>query len=189
MWLVLFLCHGVQCFDCVPSREMHVLSGDKKSAASQETAAKRMSKLEEQRRLLEKNLDYMYPWRQNKPTSTGMSFKQHKAVKFTTATEKACKPGSDPAVSPLLSVGVSDLEYSMEPRNFSRGLSKPLLRAAPIVATPLDSAENVDVPVDTDNLAQIWTTGGTAISTQEETKMQTFYDELVSVLLQFCIVI
>ena len=164
----------------------------------------------------------MYPWRQKNPACTGISFIQHTASSVSTTTEKACINLDPPIhVSPLLSVGISDLEYSMEPRNFSRGPSKPLLTAAPVVAArldsaenvdvpvvqnfsqsaskplltaapvvtaPLDSAENVDVPVDTDKSRKILSANdrppvaaSSAISAEDEAKVETFYDELVSI--------
>ena len=80
----------------------------------------------------------------------------------------------------------------MEPRNFSRGPSKLLFGTAPVVAgAPRDVAENVDVPVDADHSTQILSANVSAIPTiaacsaiiaKEETKVETFYDELVSVL-------
>ena len=48
-----------------------------KESEGSESSAKKTSKLQEQRRLLAKDLDSMYPWRQKMPTSTGMSFIQH----------------------------------------------------------------------------------------------------------------
>lgn len=55
----------------------HVCRLEHKESEGSESSTKKTSKLQEQRRLLAKDLDSMYPWRQNMPTSTGMSFIQH----------------------------------------------------------------------------------------------------------------
>ena len=199
LFIVFILDDVVQCFNCdsCTCREEHVQLGHEESADI-ESSSKKSSKLEAQRRLLEKHLDDMYPWRQKKPTSTGMSFIQHTAFNVGVTTEKASIHRDSPP-GPLLSVGIRDLEYSMEPRNFSRGPSKLLSSTAPVVgAAPLDSAGEVDAPVDSDNSTQVsstndsaipTTTAWSAITTEEETKVQTFYDELVSVLPVLFIVI
>ena len=80
----------------------------------------------------------------------------------------------------------------MEPRNFSRGPSKLLFGTAPVVAgAPWDVARTIDVPVDADHSTQILSAHVSALPTiaacsailaKEETKVETFYDALVSVL-------
>ena len=74
---VVFILDDVQCFDYGSNVCVRVCRLEHKESDGGESSTKRTSKLQQQRRLLAKDLDSMYPWRQKMPTSTGMSFIQH----------------------------------------------------------------------------------------------------------------
>lgn len=160
----------------------------RKESAGHKSYGKETSKLEKHRRVLEKDLDDMYPWRQKKPGATGMKFIQPTAISVNKTT-KMTTPIQDSPKSSLMSIGMSDLEYSMEPRNFSRASTRPLLVPAPF-AKASDSAVAVDVQTSKGYPKKIQSVNeGDSVAASsakkegEVKKIESFYDELVSCLL------